>query len=562
MKRRIQRGIAPWAIVAVALVASPGAQAQSRVANTVHNLSTMVSQPTGVCVFCHTPHNASPTRALWNLALPGVTYQLYSSSTLKATLDQPSGSSRLCLSCHDGILAMGNLRVPPPGGEPAIGPLIGPDVLGTDLSDDHPISFTYDSQLALNAGNLADPADLPASIRLEGGQLQCTSCHNPHEDQRPMFLRMDNQNGALCTACHLEAHWSGSSHAVSSATWNGSGTDPWPAGAYPTVAENACLNCHRSHSAGHPARLLAQATEPQNCTLCHDGNVAAKNVDAEFTSKPFVHPINSGQWTHDPTENPSLMTRHVTCVDCHNPHAATGTPATPPLVPGPLQGVSGVSLSGTPVAEAGYGYEVCFKCHGLSEPTTQGIARQDITRNIRLRVDPANASYHPLASTGKNPAILGLEPGYTASSLVTCTSCHTNDDWTSGGTAPAGPHGSRYEGVVGQQYETGDPTTESPATYALCYQCHNRDFLITDGAGTFSHQRHVVTDNASCAVCHDSHGSRQNQGLIDFMLRDRAGTTVVSPSSGGRLEYVATGPGAGSCYLTCHGKDHNPLSYP
>jgi predicted CXXCH cytochrome family protein len=391
--------------------------------------------------------------------------------------------------------------------------------------------------------------------------LQCASCHDPHEDQRPMFLRIDNSFGALCTSCHSAAHWKGSSHATSSATWNGSGTSPWPAGAHATVAENACRNCHRSHSAGHAQWLLAQAAAPQNCTVCHNGTVAAKNVEAEF-AKPFYHPVEGSQWVHEPKESPALMPRHVTCVDCHNPHAASGTSGAPPLVSGSLQDVAGINLSGAPVAEAGYEYEVCAKCHGVNEPTTQGIARQGITRNIRLRIDPANPSYHPIAATGKDPAILGLQPGYTAASLVTCTSCHNNDDWTQGGASPGGPHGSRYEGILGRQYETNDPTTESPGNFALCYECHNRDFLLNDQAGTFGHQKHIVVANAPCAACHDPHGSRQNPRLIDFMLRDRTGKTVATPSSSARLEYVATGAGSGSCYLTCHGVDHNPKSYP
>ncbi len=89
------------------------------VADTVHNLSatgpgTIKAPGVGeVCVFCHTPHSAATTQALWNRDLPPVTYTLYTSSTLEATLKQPTGASRLCLSCHDGTTALGALRVPP-----------------------------------------------------------------------------------------------------------------------------------------------------------------------------------------------------------------------------------------------------------------------------------------------------------------------------------------------------------------------------------------------------------------------------------------------------------------
>jgi hypothetical protein len=43
--------------------------------------------------------------------------------------------------------------------------------------------------------------------------------------------------------------------------------------------------------------------------------------------------------------------------------------------------------------------------------------------------------------------------------------------------------------------------------------------------------------------------------LIDF---DR---TIIGPSSSGRLEYQRLGVRNGTCYLTCHGKDHNPATY-
>ena len=124
--------------LAFAVMLSTPSWTQTQVARTVHNLTPVgpgqlkESRPTGVCAYCHTPHNADPNIALWNRDLPAVTYQLYASSTLQAALDQPTGSSRLCLSCHDGILAMGNLRVPPPGEELKLG-----DRKSTRLNSSH-----------------------------------------------------------------------------------------------------------------------------------------------------------------------------------------------------------------------------------------------------------------------------------------------------------------------------------------------------------------------------------------------------------------------------------------
>jgi hypothetical protein len=155
------------------------AQSTSDVANTPHNLSVdgpgtvKATSETQVCVFCHTPHGAtnSPGTPLWNRALSGQTYTTYSSSSLDAEtiagqLAQPAGSSKLCLSCHDGTLAISSVNVlggqldvtvPMTGVGPGDTMPPGEGVqtgftrnLGTDLSNDHPISLTYDTTLAGN----------------------------------------------------------------------------------------------------------------------------------------------------------------------------------------------------------------------------------------------------------------------------------------------------------------------------------------------------------------------------------------------------------------------------
>ena len=546
------------------------AQAQTDIARTVHNLTPegtgtqKETHTTGLCVFCHTPHNGNPARSMWNRELPGITYQLYTSSTLKADLKQPTGSSRLCLSCHDGFVAMGNLRVPPQGDALTLGSMTGPNVLGTDLSDDHPVSFVYDGALAVKHRGIVDPGVLPKTLPLDRKkELQCTTCHNAHESKRPKFLRMDNPFGAMCLACHQPPGWTLSSHAISPATWKGAGVNPWPADSATTVAANACRNCHRTHSAGHGPRLLARSAQPDNCSVCHGGTVTQKNVAAEFNdgSKFSRHPIDIATWTHDPVENPATMPRHVACEDCHNPHAATAKPAVPPAVSGSLQGVSGIA-GGSPIAEATFEFQVCNKCHGFREPIMPGITRVESTRIVSTKIDPSNQSFHPIAGPGRNTTIKGLLPPYTASTIIGCTECHNNSDWTTvTGIAPRGPHASRFAPILERQYQTADQTPESPSNYDLCYKCHDRNALLVDQPGSFPHNKHVVGQQAPCAACHDAHGSRQNAHLINFMTRDANGMTVVTPTQTGRLDYLATSPGRGTCNLTCHGREHAPLSY-
>ena len=158
----------------------------SDIATTKHNLSVTgtgaVSATTEdqVCAFCHTPHGASnfPGSPLWNRQLSNQVYTVYSSSSLDAEdimgqLDQPGGSSKLCLSCHDGTLAIGTVNVL--GGQqnvditltgtaadgsmpPGSGIQTGfTRELGTALTNDHPISLTSDTNLANVDRELFDP---------------------------------------------------------------------------------------------------------------------------------------------------------------------------------------------------------------------------------------------------------------------------------------------------------------------------------------------------------------------------------------------------------------------
>jgi hypothetical protein len=131
------------------------------IVNSKHNLS--ISGPGSVraasegdiCIFCHAPHTKSGQTPLWNHAASHAAYTPYTSSTLKATVGQPTGSSKLCLSCHDGTIALGMVlnRSTPIQMRNSTGPIpSGRSRIGTDLSGHHPISFTYDNSLVTANG--------------------------------------------------------------------------------------------------------------------------------------------------------------------------------------------------------------------------------------------------------------------------------------------------------------------------------------------------------------------------------------------------------------------------
>ncbi len=83
--------------------------------------------------------------------------------------------------------------------------MTGSPLLGTDLSNDHPISFTYDAGLAGTDGGLVTPASasqVVAGIPLYSAKLECGSCHNVHNNANGDFLRVANTGSALCFKCH------------------------------------------------------------------------------------------------------------------------------------------------------------------------------------------------------------------------------------------------------------------------------------------------------------------------------------------------------------------------
>jgi predicted CXXCH cytochrome family protein len=522
-----------------------------------------------VCMFCHTPHRGTGQTPLWNHSLSAATYIPYSSSTARATIGQPTGSSKLCLSCHDGTVALGminsrsaaitmrnNVTTMP----------LGPANLGTDLSDDHPISFTYDNALATADGQLKDPGTLINKVRLDHEkQVQCTSCHDPHDNQYGKFLVENNYASALCLNCHNITLWDGSAHRTSTKTWNGTGFNPWPHTSLNTVAANACESCHAPHGAGIKPRLLNFADEEKNCFSCHSGTVASKDVQTEF-NKLSVHPILNARGVHDPVEDPFNPPRHVACADCHDAHAAKTSPATAPNASGALAGVLGMNGAGGVVNPVIAEYELCFRCHADSISRGRSrVDRQFIETNTRIEFQPSNMSFHPVETVGKNLNVPSLLAPWTTSSRMYCTDCHNSDQGPgAGGNAPNGPHGSTYTPILERQLILTDNNPESFSTYALCYKCHSRDSILSDQSFSAinslgqdrGHRFHIVDQKAACTTCHDSHGVTNTKHLMNF------NTDYVTASSNGRLEYVSTGTSSGNCSLTCHSFDHLATSYP
>ncbi len=444
------------------------------VADTKHNLSVSGPGPikapstSDICVFCHTPHDSRPSTPIWNKDEPGTNYDTYASPTIIATIGQPDGSSKLCLACHDGAMAVGSILNMPGVEGAGIIPVTGDGIttegkispastafIGTDLRDDHPISFLYSDSYPYNP-EIVDPSTLTGPVKLDSaGKIQCSSCHDPHDDTNPKFLHIPFGTGSpLCTACHNKLYWDTmpSIHRDSLTTWNGLGQNPWhidlgnPGYNDDTPQFHGCFSCHRSHSGAGGMMLLkgvdpldsTKRAEEWTCIPCHNGNMAS-NIETMF-SKFSRHPVKENYGLHTPSRYPlasdpvrenlnNLPTnlRHSECQDCHNPHASKvglhtqgdnvigntllGSWGVQPIwgaVGSPATSYNIIDFTDTgPNKLEGY---LCLKCHsyysyGLSPPTVpSGNADGSVVEQADPTIDfnPGNLSFHPVFETGKN----------------------------------------------------------------------------------------------------------------------------------------------------------------
>lgn len=171
-----------------------------------HNANRLGFQ---VCVFCHTPHNSTSVAPLWNRRPTSVTsFGRYSSATLQIRTNslnptaqytagwQPDGSSKLCLSCHDGVSALGNVysgyiamanNNDVITGRASFNPSTNKMKLGH-----HPVSFVYNPavQQGISSGRAPSggfsfswPPKDPRVKLDRSSKMQCTTCHDPHQSQ-------------------------------------------------------------------------------------------------------------------------------------------------------------------------------------------------------------------------------------------------------------------------------------------------------------------------------------------------------------------------------------------
>lgn len=244
-----------------------GYPARTGITGSVHDMNEYVGAEPDVygrsCVFCHTPHNAMKSDdemeplPLWNHDFSQLDFSdgVYIWATpLNESLvinDPLVGPSRLCMSCHDGSVAI-DQHGPSRRAEGTLF-LTGDVAVGQygDLTDDHPIGFSYgDALIARNTEGLLSsgtygevvgkeekfassvtPSENSGTydtvvrdlngrtigdVLYQGDIFTCASCHEVHNKESVIqragtdgttpnyLLYAEEYDSLICLSCHVK----------------------------------------------------------------------------------------------------------------------------------------------------------------------------------------------------------------------------------------------------------------------------------------------------------------------------------------------------------------------
>jgi len=504
-----------WRILALAsglaMLASGAADAErvSDVRSTKHNLSASgpgtvrATTESQVCVFCHTPHGATQgVTPLWNRQLSNQTYTPYTSFSLDAeaiqgTLDQPGGSSKLCLSCHDGTMAIGNVNVlngvpnvtiamqgtgaggtMPPGSGVTTGFTRN---LGVDLTNDHPISVNYTSALADRDGELrrvdaqqkwpvgtgtvigvkvaGSKPLLPLEPTGAGnlGQVQCGTCHDPHlHETNPA-----NGNQKFLRQNRFQ--------------------DLPPTGAqYDAASDIICLACHDKNLGTGTWAFSAHA----NQLVANETYSAASATLREFP--------------------PNLPVWRASCMNCHDTHTVPGAKRL---------AREGTDSTATPKAGGNSAQEeTCYQCHttsALSAVTGSGTSVPNIRSDFLLARRMPITTLDQGGGTEVHEIGTGPAPGFSELGVDCSTTNATNR--------------------CGADFL--EPRARLQSRHAECTDCHNPHRVIKSQNGIPGALNGAVTNAKAGTHRHEDAAGYTHTNIVSGVLRGAWGVEPVYSST-------------------------------
>lgn len=201
-------------LIVLASLAGLASVANAQITNSAHDFSSYAWSGGEICKPCHTSHNTNAAAgALWNHALTTATFTMFEGETGLAE-DVLDEDSILCLSCHDGTVALDSF-----GGMTGNNFIPGGVLIGTDLQDDHPIGA--DAIYPTAVSTRFNPQNASHSVVSAWGSLRlrsfidenaveqwtvsCRTCHNVHNaGNYGHMLYFSNQASHLCLTCHIK----------------------------------------------------------------------------------------------------------------------------------------------------------------------------------------------------------------------------------------------------------------------------------------------------------------------------------------------------------------------
>ncbi len=406
------------------------------------------------CELCHSPHRA-----------------------VGAGLLVRSTETAVCYFCHNGSQAETNIKA----------------AFSVPSSVYHPVSDTGVSPL---------------------GALRCSSCHNPHGDQRPdgtVFPKLLRASGGtatyysgnqFCLVCHGDK-------ANALAVHYNTG---FPGLLPPSGTQVTCSSCHEPHAGALPS--LTRATEETLCFRCHSSGAnsrSGRNIQQEFNQ--------AGGSRHDITSSTGAK---VECSSCHNPHTVArddfdlGTQATELSDPNNTR--RWFAKGPGPNTTTGDLTAFCLVCHDGTPPT---FIKNSTTMVPFTIVFPAWMFTNAAGGWDKSAYI---SSGHYAGGRMQCDWCH-------------GSHGTPYPRLTTNPEDT-------PTTNGICLRCHAGAYpsgvtasrpasavdVRIDLVKASRHPaldlsgRHINTEtlnnagtanrHSECVDCHDPHSATATAGVV------------------------------------------------
>ncbi|MCH9697325.1 MAG: NHL domain/cytochrome c family protein [Gammaproteobacteria bacterium] len=460
------------------------------------------------CVICHlswsddyTPHSAGNPEA------------------------PPVATSKMCYSCHHGVIIDSRNQIGINGQHPSIhdAEKIRQKRLKTERKD-----------------NIADEFPLTANK-----ELLCTTCHTPHSndtsgdalyaEHHNTWMRNQNKGGDMCEKCHesnadtarkRHPEQKGQNHPLafqlSKPPFKNAknySTDAHLQKGLPEalnlsgaslgrVNEMICQTCHQVHGGSKPNLLAITDSKGQLCKTCHRRQHSDSKKQAR---KKGVHPVNiklDDLELDEPVKIDGKTIKTVTCQTCHQIH--DGQPGTV-LLPRQIKTTE----------------ELCVTCH-------QRQHAEDKDDAIRKGVHPVNAKLdEPVKIKGKQIKVVGCLSCHAVHSGVNNTPALVEDHHD--GQLCEHCHDSKQE-VVGTDHDLRITAKDKPNQHdelpeksGVCGTCHSlhrgngkRLYLAAVKPVNTSTADHPERDpvllktDALCLECHQKHGLAEDKPIDQF----------------------------------------------